>query len=35
MPDQIEQALRRFEAQLPSRISLPGEAGYRLHLSGK
>ena len=28
MPDQIEQALRRFEAQLPSRISLPGEAGY-------
>jgi FAD/FMN-containing dehydrogenase len=28
MPDQIERALRRLEAQLPGRVSLPGEDGY-------
>ena len=28
MPDQIERALRRLEAQLPRRVSLPGEDGY-------
>jgi len=28
MPDQIKRALRRLEAQLPSRVSLPGEDGY-------
>jgi FAD/FMN-containing dehydrogenase len=28
MPDQIEQALRRLGAQLPGRVSLPGEDGY-------
>ena len=28
MPDLIERALRRLEAQLPSRVSLPGEDGY-------
>jgi FAD/FMN-containing dehydrogenase len=28
MPDQIERAFRRLEAQLPSRVSLPGEDGY-------
>ena len=28
MPDQIERALRRLHAQLPRRVSLPGEHGY-------
>jgi len=28
MPDQIERALRRVEAQLPGRVSLPGGDGY-------
>jgi FAD/FMN-containing dehydrogenase len=28
MPDQIERALRRMEAQLSARVSLPGEDGY-------
>ena len=28
MPDQIERALRRLKAQLPRRVSLPGEDGY-------
>jgi hypothetical protein len=28
MPDHIERALRRLEAQLPGRVSLPGEDGY-------
>jgi FAD/FMN-containing dehydrogenase len=28
MPDQIERALRRLEAQLPGRVSLPGGDGY-------
>ena len=28
MPDQIERALPRIEAQLSGRISLPGEDGY-------
>ena len=28
MPDQIERALRRLEAQLPGRVSLSGEHGY-------
>ena len=28
MPDQIERAFRRLEAQLPSRVSLPGADGY-------
>src|SRR6516165_4855810 len=28
MPDQIERAFRRFEAQLPGRVSLPGGVGY-------
>ena len=28
MPDQIERALRRLEAQLPGRVSRPGENGY-------
>ena len=28
MPDQIERGLRRLEAQLPGRVSLPGEDGY-------
>ena len=28
MPDHIERALRRLEAQLPGRVSLRGEDGY-------
>jgi acyl-CoA synthetase (AMP-forming)/AMP-acid ligase II len=28
MPDQIERVLRGLEAQLPSRVSLPGGDGY-------
>ena len=28
MPDQIERTLRRLEAQLPGRVSLPGGDGY-------
>ena len=28
MSDQIERALRRLEAQLPGRVSLPGGDGY-------
>ena len=28
MPDQIERTLRRLEAQLSGRVSLPGEGGY-------
>ena len=28
MPDQIERVLRRLEAQLPGRLSLPGGDGY-------
>jgi FAD/FMN-containing dehydrogenase len=28
MPDQIERALRRLEAQLPGRVSRPGGDGY-------
>jgi len=28
MPDQIQRALRRLEAQLPGRVSLPGGDGY-------
>src|SRR5262249_30321829 len=28
MPDQIERELRRLEAQLPGRVSLPGGDGY-------
>ena len=28
MPDQIERALRRLEAKLPGRVSLPGGDSY-------
>ena len=28
MPDHIERALRRLEAQLPGRVSLRGDDGY-------